>query len=499
MSYLEGTVDNPKVPHKLYGSLTRFVASSIGVFAPGAAINYLRRRQALYSYAAASDQGANKAWRPSNKSADELIKTDHKMMRARARALTRDSSHVSGAIRKICNNVVFKGIHPQANLRTLAGDAKDRLNTQAEEQWKNWAKAVDFHEKENLVMRHFWSDGELFVHYYFDEDLLREGLIPLGMELLECDHLDIGKNSLTDDGRIKQGIQYNTKGKPTDYWLFPEHPGDNTWLSLNSSKPYSAHMIKHLFLKERISQNRGVPWLASIIMEMRDFSEYQSAERIAKRLAAAFGLFVTTPYPEQLGNFSPFGGDGKQLTVDDIPDYMESGKIQTLPPGMTIESPDTDRPGQTYEPYTKTSLRGASTGFNMSYEAFSNDYTDASYSSARSASLEERKGYQVQQFLLANQLHQDAWKRLWTMNRLSRTVNLPEDIPVVWQTPGWPWVDPLKDSKAAEQDLKNGLTSRHKLCMERGIDYDEIQNDLKKESNDGFSTEEKAPQEPKEE
>ncbi|SDU38405.1 phage portal protein, lambda family [Desulfobacula phenolica] len=463
------------------------VASAIGVFAPGAAINYMRRRQALHSYAAASNAGPNKAWLPSNKSADELIKTDHKLMRARARSLTRDSSHVSGAIRKICNNVVFKGIHPQANLRTLNGDAKDRLNSRAESQWKKWAKAVDFHEKENLVLRHWWHDGELFAHYYFDEDLLRKGIIPLGLELLECDHLDAGKSSLTDGERIKQGIQYTANGKTDGYWLFREHPGDNTWLTMNRSQFYSAQMINHLFIRERISQNRGVSWLASIIMEMRDFSEYQNAERIAKRLVAAFGLFVTTPYPENLGSFNPFGGDGKPLTVDSIPDYMESGRIQILPPGMTVESPSSDRPGATYEPYTKTSLRGASTGFNMSYEAYSNDYTDASYSSARSATLEERRGYQVQQFLLANKFHQDAWERLWLMNRLSRTEDLPEEIPVVWQMPGWPWVDPFKDSKAAEQDLKNGLTSRHKLCMERGIDYDEINNDLQRERADVFS------------
>lgn len=481
MSYSGGTVG------RFGQAWTSAMASAIGLFAPAAAINFIRRRQALSSYAAASSQGPNKAWLPTSKSADEIIKTDHKLMRSRARALIRDSSHVGGAIRKICNNVVFKGIHPQAALKTISGDMMEEKNALAESGWKEWAKAVDFHEKENLVLRHWWQDGELFVHYYYDEDLLNEGLIPLGIELLECDHLDTAKNSLTDGVRTKQGIVYKANGKVDGYWMFPEHPGDNTWLSMTSSQLLSSKMINHLFLRERISQNRGVSWLASIIMEMRDFSEYQSSERIAKRLLAAFGLFVTVPYPEQLGSFSPFGGDAKQMTVDDIPDYMESGKIQPLPPGMKVESPDMGRPGSTYEPFTKTSLRGASTGFNMSYEAYSNDYTGASYSSARSATLEERRGYMVQQFLLTKMFHQDVWRRLWQMNRLSQTVNLPEIVPVSWQTPGWPWVDPFKDSKAAEQDLKNGVTSRHRICAERGVDYDEIQKDLAREKEDGLS------------
>ena len=463
---------------------TRFWGKTIGLFSPQRGMSYMRGRMALASYAAASTSGPNQAWRPGNKSADQILGTDHKLMRARARALTRDSSHVSGAIRKICNNVVFKGIKPQADT------GRDRQDDQAEAAYKRWADAVGFHEMENLVLRHWWHDGESFVNFYYDEDLAADGIIPVGIELLECDHLDVGKNSLTDGVRTKQGIEYNAKRKPTGYWLYPEHPGDNAWLALNGSQRFPAAAVNHLFIRERISQNRGIPWLASIIMEMRDFGEYQSAERIAKRLTAAFGLFVTVPYPEQLGNgVNPFGSNTP--TVDDIPDYMESGKIQPLPPGMDIKSPDMDRPGQTYEPYTKTSLRGASTGFNMSYEAYSNDYTGASFASARSATLEERRGYQVQQYILASKFHHDAWQRLWIMNRLAQVEKgLPDVLPVTWQMPGWPWVDPLKDSKAAEIDLKNGLSSRRRICSERGMDYDDIQKDLNREKSDGYGNEE---------
>lgn len=473
---------------KMYGAITGAVSQLIGTVAPGAAMNYIRRRSALAGYAAASRSGPNKAWRPSNQSADQLIKSDHKMLRARARSLARDSSHVSGALRKITNNVVFKGIHPQARLKTQAGDLKDTQNDRAEYHFRRWAEAVGLREKEQLVLRHLWTDGELFAHWFFDPDLLEQGIIPLGLELLECDHLDTSRGSLSGgDANIKQGIEYNDRGRPVAYWLYPEHPGDSTWLSMSGSKRYPAETITHIFIRERISQNRGVPWLTSIIMEMRDFSEYQNAERIAARLAAAFGIFVTIPYPEQFGSgVSPIGGDGETMNADNLPDYLEPGRIQPLPPGMDIKAASYERPGQTYEPFTKTTLRGASTGAGMSYEAYSNDYTDASYASARSASLEERRGYQVQQSFLLRMLHQQAWDRLFELNQLSRTDSLPRFIPVVWQVPGWPWVDPDKDSKAAERDIKNGLNSRHKVCMERGSDYEEIIQDLQREADDGF-------------
>jgi len=472
---------------RVYGAITTAVAQAIGTVAPGAAMQYIKRRAVLSSYSAASRSGPNKSWNPSNKSASEIIKKDHSMLRARARALVRDSSHVSGALRKITNNVVFKGIQPQARIKTQAGELRDTQNERAEQAWREWAKAVNFHEKENLILRHWWQDGELFAHYFFDEDLLRRGVIPLGVELLECDHLDTSRTSITGDSKIKQGIQYSASGRPIGYWLYPEHPGDSTWLSMTGSQYYPATVLSHLFSRERISQNRGISWLASIIMEMRDFSEYQSAERIAARLAAAFGIFVKMPHTDLNAGISPIGGDGSDaMSPDDLPDYLEPGRIQPLPPGWDISSASYERPGQTYEPFTKTTLRGASTGAGMSYEAYSNDYTDASYASARSATLEERRGYQVQQQLLTRMFHAECWSRLWGMNQLSRVESLPAEIPVTWQVPGWPWVDPDKDSKAAERDIKNGLNSRHRVAMERGNDYTEIIQDLQREAEDGF-------------
>jgi lambda family phage portal protein len=498
----------------MYNRWTAGVAMTIGSLFPRTAIKYVRARNALTSYAAATRQGPNKAWLPSNMSADEIIKSEQPLLRARARSLVRDSSQVGGALRKITNNVVFKGINPQARLKR--GDKPDKnINNEVEAAFKKWAAAVDFYEKERLIIRHLWHDGELFAHYYFDQELYDAGIIPLGIELMECDHLDTTKSGVKNDvipgkeGTWKQGILYSKYKRPLGYQLFLDHPGTSTWWTSNFAREnvlwsgaqtgspsatffgsvfFDAYMTDHLFIRDRISQNRGLPWLTSVIMEMRDFNEYQAAERIAARLAAAFGIFVETDFPEHIGSgISPIGGDANSLTIDDIPDYMEPGRIQPLPPGMKVEAPSMNRPGQSYEPFTKTSLRGASTGFNMSYEAFSNDYTGASYSSARSATLEERRGYQVQQIILLNLFHIRAWERLWRMNQISRTVkNAPEVIPVKWQVPGWPWIDPLKDSKAAETDIKNGMTSRHKILDSRGEDYEEIKADLDAEKEDGF-------------
>jgi lambda family phage portal protein len=45
---------------------------------------------------------------------------------------------------------------------------------------------------------------------------------------------------------------------------------------------------------------------------------------------------------------------------------------------------------------------------------------------------------------------------------------------VKWVTPGWAWVDPLKDANAAIQQIKFGLTSRATVVNEKGEDIEQI-------------------------
>jgi capsid protein len=87
------------------------------------------------------------------------------------------------------------------------------------------------------------------------------------------------------------------------------------------------------------------------------------------------------------GGASPGSASGPP-SWEDLPDYPEPGRIQALPAGTEAQLVSHNRPGNQYEPYVRETVRGMSTGTGMSYEKLSNDYTSASYSSARSASLE---------------------------------------------------------------------------------------------------------------
>ncbi len=468
---------------------TSFVAQCVGAVSPDAAASWCRSRANLSAYSAASRRGPNSNWRPTNRSADNLSRHEHALIVARARDLVRNSTHVSGALERIANNVIYTGIKPQAAQLNADGDLDHVFNRKIEQHWKDWAESdeVGFEDIQRLIMNHLWQDGECLLRFYPDPDLLDLGIAPLGVELLECDHLDSSVDGpLEGGGYAMRGVEFNRKGHPVAYHLFSEHPGDMRRLMSRESVRVSAQWVRHIFRPIRSSQNRGISWMAPVVMEMRDFSEFQDSHRIVARLMAAFGFFVETPYAEMVNPLGGEMGDQSEGVEGYIPDYVEPGQIVTLPQGTKVHEAQFTHPGPTYEPYVKTSLRGSSTGFGMSYEAFSNDYSDASFASARSATLEERRGYRVQQNLLGRKGVMPTWKmfcRMLWLGGLEPLMTSPV-VPASCQFPGWPWVDPMKDAKSADLMLRMGCTTRRKICAERGEDYDEVVEELARENED---------------
>lgn len=452
---------------------------ALGAVAPGLAIRHLQKQNILRHYMAASKSGPNKSWIPTSKTADNILAMDRTLIVARARDLVRNSSHVAGAIQKIVNNTVFTGIHPQAQIRekntgTLLSNQADLLETQ----WEAWASVVDYYGLQRLALRHLLVDGEVLALMSIDDSLKESGVCPLRVELLEAEYLDEtqDRESIQGQNRIKGGIEFNSRGIPIAYYIRNQHPGD-VGIYQADSRRISAEWVIHLYEPERASQSRGTSRLAPVVMEMRDFAEYQSSERIAARLAAAFGVFVESPYPEHQYT-NPVMGDTESELSDAIPKYLESGRIDVLPPGMKISVAENKRPGSNYDAFSRTSLRGASAGTGLSYETFSNDYSTATYSSARAATLEERRGYRVLQSILNAKMNGPVWRAWCKYLNASALYPVPESVPVQWQSPGWPWVDPAKDAKAAELELSLGITTRRKLAAERGMDWDEIIQEL---------------------
>ncbi len=480
---------------RAYDALTSVMAGAIGIFSPQRACFYRYGREVLRSYAAGELSGANQNWNPRGKSADAEIKRGGKLITARARDLVQNNSYVSGAIDKICNNVVRRGIKPQARLRLPDGSPNKKVNKALERLWARWSRYADlslqnsFAAIQRLVLRHVWIDGEVLIHRVWDTTL--RGIVPLRLEVIECDLLDTTVDGNLANGNIgRRGVELDpATGRPVAYHILPQHPGDYLFgKSFGAATRIPATEIIHIFISRRASQSRGVSWLAAILIESHDLGEYKSYEMIGAKLLSAFGFFVKSTIPDG-GMGAGFGipstqlgPGGKPLADATLPDYIQPGRIQRLPFGTEVTAAGNNRPGPQYEAFVRDSIRGMSTGTGMSYESFSNDYNAASYSSARSASLEERLAYQGQQAFLDEKLNDRVWawflEGAWLAGLLPEIRDyavdpLPYHEAVAWQDPGWTWVDPLKDSKAADTGLANATTTRNKISSQCGEDWED--------------------------
>lgn len=459
---------------KRHSLWTRMVSSTIGLVAPKAAMRFAANRAALSAYIGAGGSDHNREWRPTRKSADAILRTDASSLVARSRSLERNYVNVAGALQKITDNVIHTGIVPQF----VHARSREQL-TQLEADFAQWAKKNRFYVMQQpLALRHWWVDGELFGNQWIDPRRYKAGINPLRIEMLEQDLIDTAKDGVLPNGNVcRRGVEFDQYGDPVAYWVLDAHPGDYIYAATLQSTRVEASRMIHLWLPLRASQTRGVSRMAPIVEEIKDLSEYKANERIAARLASAFGIFIKSSFPDMLGQ--PSGGDPT------VGEAIEPGMIRRLSPGTEIQVAEAKRPGSPYESYVKSSNKDASVGFGLRYGNYSHDYTESSYSSERSASMDERRGWiGQQQFLIAGWIAPIvlAWLRIHSATGL--TTLRPEEVDVTFQCPGWPWVDPVKDANAAKIRLEMGVTSRRAICGETGTNYDDVVEQRNREKAD---------------
>ena len=91
---------------------------------------------------------------------------------------------------------------------------------------------------------------------------------------------------------------------------------------------------------------------------------------------------------------------------------LEPGAIEVLAPGETFAGFAPTRPNQGFDPFVRMMLRGVAASLGLSYESLSRDYSNTSYSSARTSLIEERDNYRLLQGWLISNLHKKIFK-IW--------------------------------------------------------------------------------------
>lgn len=438
--------------------------------APAAGVRRLQARAAAEmmarSYEAASHSRRTAGWNRSKGDVNTTIRLAGDDLRIHSRDLIRNNSYARRAQRVIANNVSGWGIVPKPN-----GPDAD-TNAKLSATWKAWADSTacetegrhTFAGLQHLAMKSIFSDGEILFRRRSRRP--EDGLpLPIQLQVLEADYLDRTKEADRgfEGGPIIQGVEFDAIGRRVAYWLFDKHPG-NSLTAGTISRRVLARDVLHVFYTERPGQVRGVSWLGSAIVNLKELDEFEDAEMMRQKIAACFAGFVT----DTDGAASPLGLVNGETNSDNVEiEHFEPGMIHHLPPGrdITIANP----PDVTNDSFTTRNLRKIAAGLGITYEDLTGDYSQVNYSSARMGRISHQANVRDWQ---ANMLVPHLCAGVWAwMMELLKSQGV-ETVGADWTVPPLPMIEPDKEGLAYSRLVRNGVITFSDMVREQGGDPD---------------------------
>jgi len=391
-------------------------------------------------------------------------------LRDRSRDLVRNNPYAAKAVEELVQQTVGSGITPRAN----TGDtALDKL---IDTEWPYFCEAsdpdgqLDFYGQQALMVRTTAESGEGLarLRYLRAEDNMR---VPLQLQLLESDFLDSNKTlQLNNSGWIIQGVEFDPIGRRRAYWLFPWHPG-SVFLGLFRgivSQAVPADQVLHNYRILRPGQVRGVPWLAPVMMALRDLDDYRDAERVRKKIEACVAAFVTQPEAEAGPTLGPRSTDAVSgLNVESF----EPGMVEYLKPGQDIKF-NNPPPAGGYREYLTTELQGIASGIGVPHPTLASDLSAVNYSSFRAGNLGFQGTIEAFRWItLIPNFCNPVWRAFIDTLVLTGKLKKP-NYGVKWTSPKFQSVDPLKDANAEKIAIRCGTLTLPEAIAMNGYDPD---------------------------
>lgn len=391
-------------------------------------------------------------------------------------------------VESLVANIVGDGIKPRSEHPEKA------TRVALQEAFKGWCDEADadgrrdFYGLQQDAARDMVTFGE-YVFIILSEP--QTGMPQL--RRLHPDQLDRSLTRLTHDraGTIIQGVEFDADGRVIAYHIRQSASNDPFMQLAAAPIRYPASMVLHGFRPLVPGQVRGISWLTPVLLTANDHDRLTDAIIMRSKVAAMHAGFIR----DAQGAGSPYSGETTGPTEEVA---FEPGALVHLPPGKDIEFATLpDQSGAV--DLLRSIMRQIAAGAGVTYEMASGDYSQVNYSSERSAQLQFRRfasGVQFHQLVFP--FCRPAWRRLVAYQAFrgiipaTRYAVAPKPYEAAkWLPPAWDWVDPEKDAKAAETEVRNHFKSRAEVIAERGYDIEDVDAEF---AADSFTPPAAAPQ-----
>lgn len=431
-------------------------------------------------------------WNNQQISANSQLEPVLKQMRNNARDLYINSDYVRRFVGLMKVNVVgHAGI--MLKMKVMQNGKADVVaNSKIQAGWARLCKLgtttvcgrYSFIDLLKQVIHSIIIDGESIVRI----TPYKNSPVKFSLQIIEADHLDETLNkTLSNGNQIKMGVEVDKFNRAVAYWFLKYHPGD---VRNNFNREYErvpADKILHMFVPERPGQVRGVTWVCSSPARLKMLDGFEEASLVGARVGASTMGIIYNEDGEEWGGDEPenIDDDNEAESGDgDVIFTAEAGTFKQLSGNKRLEQFNPATPSASFAEFVKSILRGVSSGWGVSYENLANDRSGSSYSSMRQAELSDRDFYRAVQVFLIEHCCQPIFEH-WLYEAIALgDVKLPlykidQFNAATWRPRGWQWVDPDKESKAAERDISNSIESAEDIAARRGNDiYENIEENL---------------------
>lgn len=423
----------------------------------------------------AAKPGRTRKLRTDNRSGDAAIHGAAQSIRGQARFLDENHDLVIGLLDTLEQKVVGpNGISVEPMPMNLVGEKHEDFAKQLSDFFEKLSLAPETTgelsraEMEGLVCRSWLRDGECFGKFIEGRvaNFKHNTEIPFSVELLEADFLPFYKN---DNETITQGVERNAWGQPLAYHFYKNHPGD--FRGFNSSTiRVSADNVQHLKLTKRLRQARGMSILHGVITRLEDLKDYEESERVAARISAVLAAYIKRP-DNGIGMESP---GGERLFP-----IAPGAVFDNLGPGEEVGTIESNRPSTLLQPFRDAMLRAVAKGTRSSFSSISGQF-DGNYSSQRQEMVEAYAGYETLQQIFISKWSRPFYRRALRLGIAAGIIEVPADVDpesifkAVYIGPVMPWIDPDKESKANERNVKALFATEAEVIRSRGKNPQEV-------------------------
>jgi len=480
-------------------------------------------------------------WVPRMGSPDQVINSAKDVLDARSTDMAQDDAGAQSAMITHADNIVgakFK-LNYKPDTATLGIDADDpwvvlvqriveaRWNAMAESRacWLDASRRRTFSQLCRQAVVSFGLTGEILSPVEWIKDQNRP--CKTAVHLVSPSRLS-NRNGGPDLAytaergySLSRGVRKTYYGQAIGYEIRRAHPGDVVdrhrldWDIVDAELPWGRKQIIYISDPLLVEQTRGIGDMTPALKHMRMSSKHGQVALQNAIVNATFAAAIESdlPPPEIAIAMGAADSANGQVTATSIVEgwetaigaymamvagYMkgapniqvDGAKMPVLPTGSKFKLLNAGNGGNNFEAFQRSLDRKAATALGVSYEEYTRDYSQLSYSGGKMSAGKTERFMSGRASVSVVPFASDVFT-LWLEEQIAQgVIPLPPSwrsrddyyTPLMkeamsrcsWVGTGKGQIDELKETQAAAIRVANGFTTKEIECARMGLDWDEV-------------------------